>query len=287
MDDQAKKLRLKMNLLGNEREGKTISVISGKGGVGKSNFALNFSIEMLRHKKKVVLIDLDVGMGNINILLGLRPKRTIVDLFEGKSDIADIIEEGPEGLAYIAGGSGLTEFFMLDEDKKNHFFKQYNSLTQMYDYIIFDLGAGVTKDSLFFVLASDECIVITTSEPTSITDAYSMIKYILSHGNTEMPIRMIMNRAKSQEEGLQSLQQFQEVVRQFLQIEVHLLGIIPEDNIVAHAVIEQTPYLLLNKNARASKAIHDLTKNYMIQSSEINVIQKLRFTDKLKSFIAR
>lgn len=275
-----------MELKNNPRQAKTISVISGKGGVGKSNIALNFSLELIKHRKKVLLIDLDVGMGNINILLGMQPDKTIVHLFEEELSFYEIIEQGPEGLAYIAGGSGLSKFFMLDKSRKNHFYKQYNELVEMYDYIIFDMGAGSTEDSLFFILASDESIVVTTSEPTSITDAYSMIKHVVNNGGT-MPIHVILNRATSQKDGMQALKQFQEVVTQFLHIQAHLMGIIPEDKTVTQAVIQQTPYILLNEKSQAAKAMRELTTNYINASNKINHIGKYSFIQKLKKLIER
>lgn len=286
MDDQAASLRRKVEMNSQPREAKTVSIISGKGGVGKSNIALNISLELLNQDKKVILFDLDVGMGNINILLGLQPRKSIVDLLNEELSIFDIMEQGPRNLSYIAGGSGLSGFFTLDDSKKNHFFEQYNELVHLYDYIIFDMGAGVTEDSLFFILASDECIVITTPEPTSITDAYSMIKQVVTNGYN-MPIHVILNRARSQKEGMQALKRFQQVVTQFLQIHINLLGIIPEDQIVSEAVRKQTPYVILNEKSRAAKAMRELTTNYMKSTKEMNSIGTNSFIQRLKKIIVR
>jgi len=286
MDDQAASLRRKVEMNSQPREAKTVSIISGKGGVGKSNIALNISLELLNQDKKVILFDLDVGMGNINILLGLQPKNSIVDLLNEKLSIFDIMEQGPRNLSYIAGGSGLSGFFTLDDSKKNYFFEQYNELIHLYDYIIFDMGAGVTEDSLFFILASDECIVITTPEPTSITDAYSMIKQVVTNGY-DMPIHVILNRARSQKEGMQALKRFQQVVTQFLQIHINLMGIIPEDQIVSEAVRKQTPYVILNEKSRAAKAMRELTTNYIKSTKEMNRIRTNSFIQRLKKIIVR
>src|SRR5690625_6074660 len=161
MHDQATGLRQKLEMNGNVKQAKTISVVNGKGGVGKSNIAINFSISLLRRQKKVLLIDLDVGMRNVDVLLGLHASRTIIDMFNQGLSIHDITEKGPNGLAYISGGSALADFFTLDQIKMEYFLKQYEALVWMYDYIIFDMGAGVTSDSMFFVLAYDECLVVT------------------------------------------------------------------------------------------------------------------------------
>lgn len=280
MNDQAASLRRKIEAQHHQRLAKTISIISGKGGVGKSNIALNFSLELMNQGKKVIIFDLDVGMGNIHILLGLQPDKTIIDLLNENLSIYDVIAYGPEGLAYIAGGTGLTGFLELTEDRKNHFYMQYNELVQMYDYIIFDMGAGVTQDSLFFILASDESIVVTTPEPTSITDAYSMVKQIVNHGG-EMPIHIILNRAISQKEGIAALRRFQHVIKQFLHIQTNGMGVIPEDQIVTQAVLQQTPYMLLNKKSQAAKSMRKLTENYLTSSNKTDFIEESSFVQKL------
>lgn len=284
MNDQAENLRVKFSSSQNIKHAKTISIVSGKGGVGKSNFALNFSLELLDHHQKVLLIDLDVGMGNIDILLGLNAQLTIVDMLNNKLSIHDIIERGPKQLAYISGGSGLNQFFSLDQRKKDHFYKQYSKLLAEYDYIIFDMGAGATSESIFFVLASDECIVITTPEPTSITDAYSMIKYIV-HKDQNMPINVVMNRCTSEKNGKQSLDRFQHIISRFLSVEVNKMGLLPDDKIVSEAVIRQTPYVLLNKRSSISKSMKQLTNDYMRNHNDLNIKTPSSFIKKLKQFI--
>ncbi|WP_240507988.1 MinD/ParA family protein [Virgibacillus indicus] len=286
MSDQAASLRRKLQISKNPREAKTLSFISGKGGVGKSNIALNFSLELIKNDQKVLLFDLDVGMGNIDILLGLNSDKTIIDMFNEQLSIHDIIETGPRNLAYIAGGSGLSEFFNLNADKKDYFIRQYMELVQMYDYIIFDMGAGATKDSIFFILASDECIVITTPEPTSITDAYGMIKHVAAN-QPDMPIFAIMNRCGTQKEGEKSLERFKTVIAQFLHIEIQMMGILPEDKMVTNAVRKQIPFILLNERSAAGKAVQQLTENYLSKSREMNNIGNASFIQKLKQFITK
>ncbi|MCF3942414.1 MinD/ParA family protein [Oceanobacillus alkalisoli] len=283
MTDQANSLRRKMKTPHPTRGARTIAFISGKGGVGKSNISLNFSLELIRRNKKVVLFDLDVGMGNINILLGLQPKNTIVDLFNEQLSIIETIEKGPEGLAYIAGGTGLSRFLEMKQADKDFFYEQFELLTEMYDYIIFDMGAGITETSLFFILAADECMVVTTGEPTAITDAYSMIKQITSNGGT-MPIHLILNRARSQGEST-TLKQLQKVIRQFLQIEVYPLGLIPEDKHVVQAVIRQIPYSIFNEKAPAARSIKQITESYLHNETDITLTDKPAFLKKIKNLL--
>ncbi|RLL45334.1 MinD/ParA family protein [Oceanobacillus piezotolerans] len=286
LNDQAASLRRAMNGNTSSNEAKTLCVISGKGGVGKSNFAINFSLELINNGKKVLLFDLDVGMGNIDILLGVHAKKTIYDMFQEKLPIHDIIEVGPKNFAYIAGGSGLQGFFSMDEENKNFFIEQYTKLVNQYDFIIFDMGAGVQNDSMFFILAADECIVVTTPEPTSITDAYSMIKHVIVNGG-KMPIHVIMNRSHSKKSGEQALERFKQVIYRFLEIEIKKLGILPEDKVVSQSVIKQTPYLLYNERASVSKALRQLTSYYLNQMESLNSIQPATFLSKLKHFISK
>ncbi|WP_226376917.1 MinD/ParA family protein [Oceanobacillus halotolerans] len=268
------------------KKGKTISVVSGKGGVGKSNVALNFALELIQYKKKVLIFDLDVGMGNIDILLGLQAEQTIVDMFTKQLSIYDIIESGPKGLSYIAAGTGLTNFFALDQTKIDYFFQQYDQLIEVYDYIIFDMGAGITQDSLLFIMASDECFVVTTPEPTSITDAYSMVKHILNN-KKNMPIYIIMNRTPSLKDGKKALERFQRVVSQFLGVTIHMMGVLPDDKVVTNAVMRQIPFTLLNDHAMVSKAIRQVTRNYITDTSDANKQDPFTFVQKLKHFIKR
>lgn len=284
INDQAMNLRRKLQQSRDPKQAKTISIVSGKGGVGKSNFALNYSLELLKSGKKVLLFDLDVGMGNIDILLGLTATKTIVDMFDKQLKIHDIIEKGPNNLAYIAAGNGLSGFFTLDDDKKEYFLGQYNELVLAYDYIIFDMGAGATKESLFFVLASDECIVITTPEPTSITDAYGMIKHIVNNMG-EMPIYVVMNRSLSYKTGKKALDRFQRVISHFLHVEIQQMGVLPDDRTVSAAVIRQIPYSILNENAAISKAIKQIAANYLQKSLTTNKKMTISFVQRLKRLL--
>ncbi len=282
--DQAEGLRRKLDNNRTPNQAKTISVISGKGGVGKSNFVLNFSLQLINTQKKVLVIDLDMGMGNIDILMGVHAEKSIINLFEDHLSVHEIIETGPNGLSYIAAGSGLNHLFNMRETDRSFFYDQYRELVQMYDYIIFDMGAGVTEDGLFFILASDECIVITTPEPTAITDAYGMIKHVVNMQRS-MPIYVIMNRSLGYQEGQKSLRRFNDVVSKFLHVQSRSMGIIPDDKTVTQAVIKQVPYVLFNHRSKAAKAIKEITNNYLKDSKEIHGQSSITFIEKLKRLI--
>lgn len=278
--DQASNLRKKISLSNNKNKAKTISVISGKGGVGKSNISINFSLQLIEEGYKVLLIDFDVGMGNVDILLGLNAHYTIVDMIENKLSIFHIVETGPEGLSYIAGGSGLNQLFTMNHHDLEYFYKEYELLIEEFDYIIFDMGAGLSENMMFLILASDECIVVTTPEPTSITDSYGMIKHIVNN-DREMPIYVVMNRSSSQKSGIKALKRFQHVIANFLNTNINAIGVLPEDKIVKEAVIRQTPFTILSKRSRITNSIKQMTVNYLTNANQLELkpnsfIQKLK-----------
>ncbi|MCA1030090.1 MinD/ParA family protein [Bacillus timonensis] len=265
MIDQAENLR---NLLeskkNGEKEAKTIAVISGKGGVGKSNISLNFSIALSKRGHKVLLFDMDIGMGNIDILLGASSNKTIVDLFDPDTSIIDLIKKGPENLSYIAGGTGLSHLFRLDEEKSKYFVEQLKSIMHSYDFIIFDMGAGISEESLQFLLTVDEIFVVTTPEPTSITDAYSAMKYI-SSTEKSIPFYLIINRVKSEKEGIATINRLQHAVRQFLHLDSIQLGMLADDKNVSSAVNHQTPFILYAPKSMVSKSLDEMTNRYVTE----------------------
>lgn len=288
MHDQAENLRQQLDSVKQHHLAKTISFVSGKGGVGKSNIALNFAIELQNRQKKVLLIDLDIGMGNIEVMLGLQAQYSIVDLLESHYRIQDIIQPGPKGLSYIAGGSGLLDIFSMDDHDFTFFYEEYSQAVRRFDYVLFDMGAGINEWSVSFIVAADECVVVTTPEPTAITDAYSMIKHLLQR-NQELPMSVIMNRVSEVGKGKKTAQQFQHVVERFLNYKIAIRGVIPYDPHVTKAVIKQTPYLLLNERSQASQAIKRLVDFYTSTSNSVEQARNnpLSFIDKLKSFLRK
>lgn len=284
MRDQAENLRIKLKNLNSTLNTKTIAVVSGKGGVGKSNFSLNFALDLSRSGHKVLLFDMDIGMGNIDILMGVSPKSTIVNLFESNLMIKDIIEEGPEGLSFISGGSGFTKIFKFGSKKIDYFISQLELLLGEYDYVIFDMAAGVTEESLQIAIAADELFVITTTEPTSITDAYATIKFF-SLKDKDMPIFLLINRAHSENEAKSTVNRLRNVVHQFLKKEVTFLGYLPDDQVVFKAVKRQIPFLLFEPNANVSKALLSIVKRYKEKAFDENsVTSSFKFITKLKQF---
>lgn len=289
MNDQADALRSKMKrpeIRQTDKKTKVIAVVSGKGGVGKSNFTVNFSLGLQRTGRKVLIIDLDIGMANIDILLGRTSSNSIVDMIYREMSIWSVIEKGPEGLSYIAGGSGLAEVFEMNESKADYFFRQIRSLESQFDYVIFDMGAGITSNSFYFLLSSHDIFLVTTPEPTAVTDAYGMMKYIHFHDST-IPLKMVINRARSKRDGSHTAENLRRVAKQFLAKEVDDLAVIPDDQIVWKAVRTQRPFILSAPDSKPAYAIQSAADRYVKGHSrdftEQSSIQS--FLSKLKSFI--
>ena len=288
MADQAELLRLKIKQQQGMKLANTLAVISGKGGVGKSNFSLNFSILLSKLGKQLLLFDMDIGMGNIDILMGNGSDRTIVDFFQKGFSLKEVISSGPEGLSYISGGTGLTNLFSMSSQQFERFTNEFAIIQCEYDCIIFDLGAGISVESSRFLMCVDEIIAITTPEPTSIMDAYSIIKY-LHIQNEEIPIFLVCNRTEREKQGKEAIKKIRSTLNRFIGRDITPLGFLPDSKVVSKAVAEQTPFLILSPNADISIALRQLTKNYLSHTyHEQLVLVKQTFIDKLKnSFIGR
>ncbi|USD15418.1 MinD/ParA family protein [Priestia megaterium] len=285
MNDQAAVLREKVlkkhqNSL---RNCKTLAVLSGKGGVGKSNLSLNLSLALTKQKQRVLLFDMDIGMGNIDILIGQTASYTMVDLLEKKLSIQQIIKKGPQNLAYVAGGTGISSVFEWSPSDLVHLIQELNSLTNQYDYMIFDMGAGMSESVLKFLKAVDEMIVVTTPEPTSITDAYAAIKLAASY-SVSAPVRLIINKTLSDKEGNETYERFNRAVQQFLNISISLLGIVPNDQVVQKAVNRQIPFLLQNPASKASISLIEMVNILIPQDNRVTAKNEGMFIRRLKRF---
>jgi len=287
MYDQAESLRRQVEQKRTGKDTKVVSVVSGKGGVGKTNISVNLAIGLSKLGKKVLIIDLDIGMANIDIVTGVKANKTIIDMIEQELSIFDIIAEGPAGISIIAGGSGISKFFELDSIQFSYFVKQLEQINYQYDYIFFDLGAGISKDSLNFILASHEMLVILTPEPTSITDGYALIKTVQAHGH--LPIQIIVNSCDSEDEGYETATRFKRTAREFLNLDVSIVGTLPFDRTVSKAVQAQVPFLLYAPKSKIShsmdKLVYSFTGNQLDEKpsfdSFISKFSKL-FLSKLK-----
>lgn len=287
MRDQAEKLRMQM-LASQGALGRSIAVVSGKGGVGKSNFTTNFATQLAKRRKRVMVVDMDIGMGNIHILVGKSAKYSLTDYLNGNIALEDVIYEGPNGLQYISGGTGMTTLVEWTEPMFERLITVFEQFQKSFDYILFDMGAGATNWSLDLLTSVDEIIVITTAEPTSITDAYSMMKYIYLK-DPNKSFYLLCNRVYTQEEGKDTLARLRMVMERFLSKEVVILGSLPEDPVVRKAVREQVPFSILYPDAPITKMVERIVERFIHhQTEEIHAHDASpKFLSKLKSIFSR
>ncbi|QDH22870.1 MinD/ParA family protein [Saccharibacillus brassicae] len=238
-----------------------IAVTSGKGGVGKSNFTLNFALELQKLGRKVLVFDADIGMANIDVLMGVRARYNLFHLLKREKSMSEIIQLGPNSLPFVAGGSGMAELFSLSDEDLLYFTRQIEEIAHDLDYILFDTGAGLSKETIRFITASDECIVVTTPEPTAITDAYALVKVVhdLEHSAR---FRLVVNRASDRREAQQTSDKIRLVAEKFLQLDIPVLGHVSDDPHVSQAVKKQTPFSIRFPNSQASKDIQELALRY-------------------------
>lgn len=269
MSDQAQALRQLVSSQGGPADSKArkgsariLTVSSGKGGVGKSNFTLNFALALKSLGRKVLLFDADIGMANIDVLMGIRPRYNLYHLLKGEKDITEIVELGSHALPFIAGGSGLADLFSLSEADLNYFTSQIETISEEMDYILFDTGAGLSRETLNFITAADECLVVTTPEPTSITDAYALIKVV--HGmEANVPFRLVINRVSGEPEAKQVADKISLVAGRFLDMDIPTLGYLSDDAHVMQAVKKQVPFSIAFPGCSATRDIQRLALTYL------------------------
>jgi len=241
---------------------RSIVITSGKGGVGKTSLSVSLSIALAQDGKSVTLVDADLGLANINVILGIIPKYNLYHVIKGKKKLKDIIIEVPEGIKIIAGASGFHQLANLEQKQRDEFISSMSELGND-DFLIIDTGAGISQNVISFIMAADEVIVVTTPEPTAITDAYGIIKAIASQGN-EKQIRLIVNRVQSVAEGRRVAQRVINIAGQFLNIKVEELGFVYEDMYVPKSVRNQKPFIVSYPKSKASgcvKVIADRISN--------------------------
>lgn len=220
---------------------RVIVVTSGKGGVGKTNITVNLALALARREKRTILFDADLGMANVDVILGVSPKAHLGDVVAGRKTLDDVLLPIGDNLHVVPGGSGIHELADLDQDKLNGFIRQMASLENRADFILVDTGAGISRGVLNFVLAAHEILVVTTPEPTAITDAYGLIKSIDQH-NPLAQVRLIINMAESEQEARAVAQKLIMIVDRFLEVDVSFLTHIEKDPHVSRSVLQQQPF---------------------------------------------
>ena len=240
------------------RQARVIAVTSGKGGVGKTNFSTNLSLTMAQSGQRVVVLDADLGLANLHVVLGVSPRYHLGHVMEGTISVLEALHDAPGGIQIIGGGSGLAELANLEAEKCEAFIASLSELDALADVIVIDTGAGLARNTLAFLNAVEEIIVVTTPEPTAFTDAYATIK-VASIENPNARLMLVVNMAQSEAEGEAVANRLSLIVRQFLGVELEHLGTIPLDSSVGRAVRLQNPLMLSQPNSEAASAIRRIT----------------------------
>lgn len=272
--DQAEQLRniIKANNTTVQRPvARVITVTSGKGGVGKSNTAINLAIWMRKMGQRVIILDADFGLANIEIMFGAVPKHNLCDLIYQGKNITEIITWGPGEVGFISGGSGIAGMANLSREYLNYIIQNLTQLDAIADVIIIDTGAGISDAVLEFLVASGEILLVTTPEPTSITDSYSLLKALTRHPRfspEESKIKVIANKVGKMEDGATLFNKLNAVVSRYLKLPLTYLGAIPRDENLAEAVMQQTPVSLQNPMAKSARCYEHMAAKLM--NKELN-----------------
>lgn len=272
MEDQAEKLReimrsrQKSDILDfpepqgayGKKKTRVICVASGKGGVGKTNMSINLAIAFAQAGRKVIVLDADLGLANVNVILGVIPKFNLYHVIKKQKSMKEIIMDTQYGIQIVAGASGFSKIANLSDSERKNFIEELTELS-MADVIIIDASAGVGQNVLTFIEAADEAIIVTTPEPTAITDAYGIIKIISTEiEDLDLGLKLVVNRARSVTEAKKVADRVINITSQFLNIKIDYLGFVYEDPIVPNAVRKQQPFVILDPKNRASACITHL-----------------------------
>ena len=257
--DQATGLRnlIKANNTNQRPVARVITVTSGKGGVGKSNTSINLAIQFRKLGQRVIILDADFGLANIEIMFGAVPRHNLCDLIYQGKNIKEIITWGPMEVGFISGGSGIAGMSNLSRDYLTYIIQNLAELDAIADIIIVDTGAGISDAVLEFLVASGEILLVTTPEPTSITDSYSLLKALSRHERYDLSysqIKVIANKVESAGEGQALFNKLNAVVNRYLHLPISYLGAVPQDQQLVRSVMQQVPVSMQNPGAKSAQA---------------------------------
>ena len=272
--DQAEELR---NIIKQQNQidvanAKVITITSGKGGVGKSNTAVNLAVWFRRMGKRVIIFDADFGLANVEVMFGTVPTYSLKDVIYGSMRISDIITEGPMDIGFISGGSGIVGLNDLGHDQVEGLIRSLSELNNLTDILIIDTGAGVGSNVMDFVVASPEVVLVSTPEPSSLTDSYSLVKGLYNdprfiEGGTN--IHLLANRVSDSEEARAIYDKLSSIVERFLNGRLSYLGMVPADTALERAVRSQEIISLSNPSSRASKAFEEAAAKLLDEESSV------------------
>lgn len=247
---------------------RVITVTSGKGGVGKTNLTVNLALALANLGQKVLIIDADLGLANVEFVLGMTPKYNLLNLLDDSYQINDVVMDGPRGVKFMSGGSGIYQLANLSDAQIQKIINQVVLFDRWANIILIDTGAGLHRNVLNFVMAADEVIVITTPEPTAIADAYAVMKAYAAHYG-RAPLRLVVNRVLEMDEGQAVVDKLGKVSQRFLGVGVTNLGFVYEDPNVLKAVKSQMPVMVAHPETIAARCIDHIAQR-LLYGKEVN-----------------
>jgi flagellar biosynthesis protein FlhG len=251
-----------------ESRARVITVTSGKGGVGKTNLTVNLALALANLGQKVLVIDADLGLANVEFVLGASPRYNLLNLLDDGYRLSDIVMDGPRGIKFMSGGSGIHQLANLADNQLQRIVNQVVLFDKWANIILIDTGAGLHRNVLSFVMAADEVIIITTPEPTAIADAYAVMKaYAAHHGRA--PLRLVVNRVLEMDEGQTAVDKLGKVAQRFLGIGLTSLGFIYEDPNVLKAVKGQVPVMVAHPDSISARCIDHIAQK-LLYGKEVN-----------------
>ena len=289
MRDQAEQLRQIVTKLQQSNKVKAgdyarvVTITSGKGGVGKTSFTINLAISLAKMGYRIVIIDGDFGLANVDLMLGVSSRYGIGEIISGQMDLEEVMVSGPHGIRFISGGSGIKELINLEPNQLDGFLQKVDQLNRLADIILIDTGAGATDNIVKMVLAAHEVVLVTTAEPTAITDAYALTK-IISTARRDVDLRLVVNKADTIGEAQEILGKFTRTAERFLKVEINSLGFILEDSHVPRSIKEQVPYVLSYPKCQASKQMGAVARRLLDQDKDN--INNTGMTSYIKRFLS-
>lgn len=244
----------------NEKPMRIISVTGGKGGIGKTTISANLAVAFAKQKKKVLLFDADLGLANIDVVLGLNPKKTLHDVLTGDCSLQEICIHGPQGIKIIPASSGIQKMAELSTKEYFGLIQSFSTMVEDIDIMIVDMASGISSQIIDFTNASQDIVVVICNDPASLMDSYAVIK-ILNQKYARNRFGIVVNKTKSVWEGYDVFQKFQEAVNKFININTHYLGNIPYDDFVTYASRERVSVVDKYPKSQAVLALSNICKN--------------------------
>ena len=255
---------------------RTITVTSGKGGVGKSNVVASLAVSFARSGRKVMILDADLGLSNIDIIFDIAPKYTIQHILSGEKRLADVLADGPYGIKILPASSGIQELTELDEFQRLRLMEEFEAYEDDIDILLIDTGAGISENVAFFCVASQETIVVTTPEPTAMTDAYALIKVLFTQYQ-EKDFKILVNSAKNSEDAFEVFRRLSLASEKFLNISLDYLGFLPVDDSIPKAVRQQKTFIDAYPDSMAAGNLRVIASKVLEDDAEGKIKGSLQF----------